>query len=69
MYNWKLEFVLKCGKEITVYYKGVENNSNAVAEKMLTGNENTINGFINEDGTKNVFVKLGEIAAVSISVS
>ena len=67
MYNWKLEFVLKCGKELTVYYKGVENNSGAVAGKMLAGNENTLNGFSNEDGTKNIFVKVGEIASASIS--
>jgi hypothetical protein len=67
MYNWKLEFVLKCGKELTVYYKGIENNSSAVAGKMLVGNENTLNGFSNEDGTKNIFIKIGEIASASIS--
>lgn len=67
MYKWKLEFVLKCGKELTVYYEGTENSSGAVATKMLTGNENTINGFGNEDGTKNIFVKIGEIASASIS--
>ena len=67
MYRWKLEFVLKCGKELTVYYEGIENSSGAVATKMLTGNENTINGFGNEDGTKNIFVKIGEIASASIS--
>lgn len=67
MYNWKLEFVLKCGKELTVYYRGIEDNSSAVANKMLTGNENTINGFSNDDGTKNIFVKIGEIASASIS--
>ena len=52
---------------MTVYYRGIENNSDSVANKMLTGNENTINGFSNEDGTKNVFVKIGEIASASIS--
>lgn len=67
MYKWKLEFVLKCGKELTVYYEGAESSSGAVATKMLTGNENTINGFGNEDGTKNIFVKIGEIASASIS--
>lgn len=67
MYKWKLEFVLKCGKELTVYYEGTENSSDAVAIKMLTGNENTINGFGNEDGTKNIFVNISEIASASIS--
>ena len=63
MYAWKIEFI----KELTVYYRGIENNSDSVANKMLTGNENTINGFSNEDGTKNVFVKIGKIASASIS--
>ena len=67
MYKWKIEFILKSGKELTIYYKGYENNSSAVANKLLTGNENTINGFGNEDGTKNIFVKIGEVAAASIS--
>lgn len=67
MYKWKIEFILKSGKELTIYYKGYENNSTAVANKLLTGNENTINGFGNEDGTKNIFVKIGEVAAASIS--
>lgn len=67
MYKWKIEFILKSGKELTVYYKGYENNSTAVANKLLTGNENNMNGFGNEDETKNVFVKIGEVAAASIS--
>ena len=67
MYAWKIEFILKSGKELTVYYRGIENNSDSVANKMLTGNENTINGFGNEDGAKNIFVKIGEIASASIS--
>lgn len=67
MKKWKIEFILKSGKEVTVYYKGYESNSTDVANKMLTGNENTMNGFSNEDGTKNVFVKIGEVATASIS--
>ena len=67
MNKWKIEFILKSGKEVTVYYKGYESNSTEVANKMLTGNENAMNGFSNEDGTKNVFVKIGEVAAASIS--
>ena len=67
MYNWKMEIILNSGKELTVYYRGCENNSDEVARKMLTGNPNNMNGFNNDDGTKNVFVKIGEIASVSIS--
>ena len=69
MYKWKIEFVLKSGKELTAYYRGYENNSSAVAEKMLTGNENKMNGFINEDASKNIFIKIGEIASASISMA
>lgn len=67
MYKWKIEITLKSGKELTVYYKGNENNSSAVAEKMLTGDLNSLMGFGNEDGTKNIFIKLGEIIVASIS--
>lgn len=69
MYKWKIEFVLRSGKELTAYYRGYENNSSAVAEKMLTGNENKMNGFINEDASKNIFIKIGEIASASISMA
>ena len=69
MYKWKIEIIFKSGKEITVYYSGYENDSGQVAEKMLAGNENTLNGFSNEDNTKNILVKIGEIAAASISAA
>ena len=69
MYKWKIEFILKSGQELTVYYKGNEHGSGAVAQKMLTGNENTLNGFMNKDETKNIFIKVGEIAAASISIA
>lgn len=67
MYKWKIELILKSGKELTVYYRGSEKNSTAVAERMLTGDVNTMNGFHNEDGDKHILVKVGEIAAASIS--
>jgi hypothetical protein len=67
MYEWKIEIIFKSGKELTVYYKGYENDSLKVANKMLVGNENTMNGFNNEDNTKHIFVKIGEIASASIS--
>ena len=57
----------KVWKEVTVYYKGSENNTTDVANQMLAGDGNVMNGFSNEDGTKNVFIKIGEIAAASIS--
>ena len=69
MYKWKIEIILKSGKEVTVYYEGIETSSGAVADKVLTGSENTLNGFYNEDNTKNVLVKLGEIASAAISIA
>ena len=69
MYNWKIEIILKSGKDVTVYYKGSENNSTAVANKVLVGASNTLNGFSNEDNTKNIFVNISEIAVASISAA
>ena len=69
MYKWKIEIILKTGKELTVYYKGNEIDSGKVAEKMLTGNENTLNGFINKDGSQNIFVRIGDISVASISIA
>ena len=69
MYEWKIDIILKSGKELTVYYKGQEKYSSDVADKFFTGNENTLNGFSNKDRTKNIFVKIGEVAAVSISAA
>lgn len=67
MYDWKLELILKCGKELTVYYRGTESDSLAVAHKMLVGSENTLNGFNDYDRTKHIFVNISEIASASIS--
>lgn len=67
MYTWKIEIVLRSGKEITVYYKGDESSSLDVANKMLTGNENALNGFSDKDHIKHIFVRIGEIASASIS--
>ena len=69
MCKWKIDIILKSGKEITVYYNGNENTSHAVANTMLAGNESTMNGFSNIDCTENIFVKLGEIAVASISIA
>lgn len=69
MYTWKIEVILKSGKELTLYYHGYEIKSGEVANKMLTGDENIMNGFSNDDGTKNIFVKIGEIASASISIA
>ena len=69
MYEWKIDIILNSGKELSVYYKGEEKYSYDVANKFFTGNINTLNGFGNKDRTKNIFVRIGEVAAVSISVA
>ena len=69
MYKWKIEFVLKSGKELTAYYKGTEDNTTDVANKILTGDDNSMNGFSDKDKTKHIFIKIGEIASASISIA
>lgn len=70
MYKWKIDIILKSGKELTVYYAGEEDNSNGVANKVLKSTTaNTFNGFSNEDNTANILVCVGEIATISISVA
>ena len=69
MYKWKIEFVLKSGKELTVYYEGAEGNTADVANKILTGDANSMNGFSDKDKTKHIFIKIGEIASASISIA
>ena len=69
MYKWKIEIILKSGKEVTVYYEGVENSSGDVANKVLAERENTVNGFSNKDNTKNIFINISEIASAAISIA
>ena len=52
MNKWKIDIILNSGKELTVYYKGYEDSSGKVADKILVGNLNAINGFGNENGTQ-----------------
>lgn len=69
MYKWKIEIILSSGRELTAYYKGDEISSGDVVNKIFTGNINNLVGLSNKDDTKNVFVKLGEIAAIVVSVT
>ena len=69
MYKWKLEFILKSGKEVTVYYECDKQHSNDVAAAILECRDNSFTGFNDEVKTKNIFIKVGEIASVSISAA
>lgn len=67
MYKWKIELILKSGKELTVYHESkTAKNSRITAEEILD-DICRYTGFNNEDNTKVVLVKLDEIAAVTIS--
>jgi len=69
MYEWRIQIILKSGKEHTVYYRGSEKTSTGVFNRMFVGEANVFNGFANKERTKNIFVKIGEIAAVSIEAA
>ena len=69
MNKWKIDIILKSGKELTVYYVGNENSSAEVANIVIGGNADTFNGFSNVDKSTNILVKVGEIAAMSISLA
>lgn len=68
MYAWKIKVILNSGKELTMYYAGEENKSEDVARKVVSGVENTFNGFLSEDKKTNILVKASQIAAMEISV-
>ena len=68
MYKWKIEIILKSGKELTVYDKNELVDSGKVAERFFVGRDDEVVGFGNKDGTKNILVRRSEIAAMSISV-
>lgn len=67
LYKWKIEIILKSGKELVGYYKGEESDSKAVSDKFFVGNKNELIGFYNEDETKNIVILRDEIAAMTIS--
>ena len=68
MYRWRLIITLNSGKEIVTYYKGPETNSDAVSRKLFNGGLNTFIGLSDSNGRENIFIRLGEIAAVVISI-
>lgn len=67
MYKWEIKFVLKSGYELTVYYGGKEQTTDEVAEKLLTFNNKSFYGFADKSRTRNVFIKMDEVASASIS--
>ena len=64
MYKWKIEIILKCGKEVIGYYEGSEINSIDVAKLYLTDN---FGGITDKNKTKQIIIITSEIAAMTIS--
>ena len=64
MYKWKIEIILKSGKEVVGYYEGTETSSCDVAKLYLNDN---IGGMTDKDKTKQIVVITGEIAVMTIS--
>ena len=67
MYRWNVEITLKSGKQISVIYEGRESNSGDVANKVMAGEFNSMNGFYDSTRTHNILVLVGEIAVLDIS--
>lgn len=67
MNTWKVEITLKSGKTLTVLYEGPETNSGKVAEVVMEGGSNHMNGFYDLTKKHNILVLVGEIAALDIS--
>lgn len=68
MYKWLVDIILKSGKTVTVLYEGPEKDTTGVANKIVAGGSNSMNGFMDTTGTHNILVMVGEIAALDISV-
>lgn len=66
MYRWNIDITLKSGKQISVVYEGKEQNSGDVANKVMAGGFNSMNGFYDSTRTHNILVLVGEIAALDI---
>ena len=67
MYNWLVKITLKSGKELTVLYEGRETQSGDVANRIMAGGPNSMNGYYDTTKTHNILVLVGEIAALDIS--
>jgi hypothetical protein len=65
MYDWKIKFGMKSGKEIVVKYASDKNDSAKVAEEIF--HYNVWYGFRSIDDSSNTFVLIREVESVDIS--
>lgn len=68
MYFWKFEIVLKSGKTIIGYDKNDFDNSYDLAREYLKDKNNQFISLGNLNNTENIFVRVKDIAAMTLSV-
>lgn len=67
-YWWKFEIILKSGEKIEGYDKNDFDNSYDLAKDYLKGGDNQFISLGDKIHTKNIFVRIDEIATVTISI-
>lgn len=67
MYTWQIDILLKNGEKIKARYKGNENTSVKVTNKLFNNRaDNNWIMLLGELDSHQVSVKIGEIAAIDI---
>jgi hypothetical protein len=67
-YWWKFEIILKSGEKIEGYDKNNYDNSYDLAKDYLKGGDDHFISLGDKMHTKNIFVRVKEIATVTISI-
>lgn len=69
MYKWKLDFILKSGKELTAFYENDKDGSLNVGKELLEGEDDVIIGSLNDrNKTQQIFIRRGDIASMAVSI-
>lgn len=66
LYLWKIEVMLKSGREIVGYDKNYFSNSIDFA-KYIFSDDSSLISLGNNIGTRNIIIRVDEIAAITIS--
>lgn len=67
MYRWRIDLILKSGKELTVYHESKTAKNSRIAAEEILDDICRYTGFNNEDDTKVILVKRDEIVTATIS--
>ena len=68
MYRWRIDLILKnSGKELTVFYESKTAKNSKIAANEIWDDTCVFSGFMSADDTKNILVRLDEIAVMTIS--